>query len=259
MMTMAYLLVLAVAGGGTVSLPEGGQVVVDLAADRETYHVGEAVQLTLTARNIGRKTVWGYVLLQPYLPRQLKSSTLVYCRGSAPCIEFLGEIPHIEEKNMAVLPVKLGPGQRQRSEFVAALNPKTRDLVLSEPGDYEFRWITWGIHERRGADPSTRGTEFSVSVFVRVLPVPPSELVAYSYYVESGLTKIAQYDLTYFDYDDKLRQAAHDMLVRYPGSIYSEAVGRGFAKLLDLRVLRGIATPEDAAVLTQLRTRAAER
>lgn len=254
-MTVSVLMMVLATGGSAVSQP-GGLVSVSLTSDRSVYHVGDAVTLTLTVTNTDDKPLFGYMALRPYLPRAFKNSTLLYCRDEV-CLEFLAEMPGIEESDMQINPMTLEPGRAHRSEFVVAYNPKTHSMVLDAPGDYEFRWVTWAIHNRRGIAPLARGEERSASAFVRVLPVPPSELAAYDYYVAHKLAELAQYDQEYFRYSDELRQAAHAMLTRFPDSIYADAVRIGFKKLLERRVRRGQATDEDRAALDDLRARAA--
>ena len=256
-MLIAYILALTATGTGAGTLPNGGRVVLELVTDRLTYHVGQAVELRLAVTNVGATTLFGYVLLEPYFSSQLQSSVLEYCHGGVACVEFQGDIPYVEEKNIVILPVKLESRQVQSSSFVVALNPKTKALVLDKAGDYELRWTTWGIHERRDLGPNVRGPGFSASAFVRVLPVPPSEQAAYDYYVEHSLPEIAQYNEAYFRYRDEIRLAAHTMLTRFPDSIYADAVRIGFKKLLESRVRRGRATDEDRAALDDLRARLA--
>jgi hypothetical protein len=252
------LIALAFANGA-FALSGGSSVAIDLATDRATYHVGEAIRLTLTIENTGDRSLFGYMVLEPYMPSDLRSSTLLYCREGAPCVEFLGKIRNVEYMDMEVTPIELGPGRRQKSQFVVALNPKTNALVADAPGDYEIRWTTWGIHDRRGDGPKVRGREVGASAFIRVLPMPPSEQAAYDLYVESKLAQMAQYDEAYGDYTDELRQAAHTMLVRFPNSIYADAVRIGFKKLLEGRVRRGRATEQDRTVLDELRVRSMVR
>ncbi len=253
----ACVLALAAASEPTVRLPGGGRVAIELRADRDTYHVGEAVELTLTVKNVGDLTLVGYALLQPYLPPDLKSSLLSYCREDTPCVEFLGKIPNVEYMDMAASPITLAPGEQAQSQFVVAFNPAANDLVLGTPGDHEFRWVTWGLHERRGVGPRVRGQELSASAFVHVLPVPPAEQAAYAYYVEHGLAAMAQYDEDYFEYTENLRRSAHAMLKHFPSSIYADATRTGFRKHLESRARRGRATVEDQTVLADLRARAA--
>jgi hypothetical protein len=237
----------------------GAKVAIALTPDREVYHVGEAIQLTLTVANIGEQPLYGYMMLEPYMPSDLKSSALLYCRDGSACIEFLGKIRNVEYMDMEVTPIQLYPGQRQKSVFIAALNPKTKTLVADAAGDYELRWTTWGIHERRGHGPKVRGPELSASAFVRVLPVPASERAAFACYVENDLGQMAQYDEAYGDYTARLHQAAHSMLRRYGDSIYSDAVRRGFITALESRERRGRATPEDRERLAELRARVSAR
>jgi uncharacterized repeat protein (TIGR01451 family) len=251
--TASALVLLLASAGGAVG-EAGGSVALSLDSDQRSYHVGEAVTLTLTVTNTGHAPVFGYMTLRPYLPPDFKNSTLWYCRNEA-CVEFLGAIPGIEEREMQINPMTLEPGRSHRSLFAVAYNPKTGSLVLDAPGDYEFRWVTWAIHDRRGLAPLVRGEEQRASAFVRVLPVPPSELAAYNYYVQHTLAELAQYDPGYFRYTDALHQAAHIMLARFPDSIYADAVRLGFRKLLESRVRRGRATPEDQAALIEMRAR----
>lgn len=259
MIVTVAILALVGAAQEPVALPQGGQVKVELAADRDIYYVGEPVRLTLTVKNTGAEPLFGYMVLRPYLPRDLQSSMLTYCRTVEPCAEFLGSIRNAEEKELEVTPTTLEPGRQQQSGFVVALNPQNGALVLGTAGDYEFRWVTWGIHEARKYGPRVRGAALSASAFIRVLPVPKAEQAAHAFYVESKLALMAQYDEAYGEYTDDLRLAAHAMLSRYPNSLYSDAVRAGFMAALESRVRRGRATREDHERLAELRARAAGR
>jgi hypothetical protein len=243
---------------GAAILPDGGRVTLDLVPDRTVYHVGEAVRLTLTVRNVGAAPVFGYMRLKPYLPSGLKSSLLLYCRDREPCLEFLGKIPNVDKMNLAVTPNTLAAGARERSDFVVALNPANRHPVLEAPGEYEFRWVTWGIHERDAVSTRVRGRELSASAFIRVLPVPNAEHRAFAYYVENALGELAQFDPAYAEDQPGLRLAARTMLERYPDSIYAAAIRRGILELLELRALHGRVTPEEQELLAELRARRAQ-
>lgn len=60
---------------------------LSLTTDRSAYYVGEPVQLRLAVANTDDVPLFGHVLLAPYLPDELKSSALNYCREGGPCEE----------------------------------------------------------------------------------------------------------------------------------------------------------------------------
>lgn len=230
-----------------------------LVSDRGTYYVGEPVRLTLTIENRSETPVFGYLWLQPYLPKNLRSSALLYCRGDDACVEFLGRIPNVELIELNVSPRPLAPGSQEQSRFAAALNPENQHLVLDVPGDYEFRWVTWGIHECDGVSTRVRGKELGASAFVRVLPVPKEEHEAFEYYSKNQLGELAQFDRAYSKERPEWRVTARTMLERYPNSIYAAAIHGGFLDVLEIAALQGRVTPEERGLLADLRSRHSER
>lgn len=258
----ASVLLLMLYGGGSIgslTLPIEEAVELELISDRSTYQVGEPVQLALVVKNASDAPLFGYPWLQPYWPASLRSASLLYCRSAMGCVEFLARIPNIDLIETTVPLVRLAPGARERSEFGVAFNPASRRLVLDQPGDYEIRWVTWGLHARDGVGPLVRGSELQASVFIRVLPVPVSEREAFTYYAANDLGELAQYDPSYFVATDKLRLAAHGLLARYPDSAYAAAIRRGFFEWLEHRARAGQATPEDLERLAELRARRSGR
>ncbi len=230
-----------------------GQVEILLSAERETYTVGEPVRLILSVKNAGDTPIFGFPFLQPYLPDDLRSAALSYCRSGETCEEFLGRIPGAERMDMALVPMRIDPGREVRSTFVVALNPLNRRLVLETPGEYEFRWVSRGLHAVEGVTPRTQGIERSVSAHVSAQPVPPSEVEAFEFYAAHGLAQLAQYEPQYVVIDASTLQAGQEMLVRHAHSIYAGAIVRGMISVLGSLERRGKASIDDTALLVRLR------
>lgn len=259
MTTRACLLTLWSLLQATTGLAQGVQPDIELTTDRDSYYVGEPVRLTLTVTNTGDAPVVGYMLLQPYLPAALRTSRLLYRREDEAMAEFLGQIPGGEERCMVVVPTQLPPGKRQRSEFVVAVNPMTQQFVLDAPGNYEFRWTTWGIHDRPGASTRARGPELSAVAVIRVLPVPPSERKPFEFYVENKLGELAQLDLAYGVNKEELRLAGKAMRRHYPHSAYADAIQGGLLTSLESVARQGRASAEEQELIAELRARLARR
>lgn len=256
MRTLAVALLSSGLSSAAVLVPDEAIVKVALESDRPTYHVGEALSLTLTVRNEGATPVFGHLRLAPYHPDWAKTAVLEYARRDATAsnwTEFVGSVPGIEFKCLEFSPGELAAGKHVQSRLLVSLNPKDGQLVLSTPGDYEIRWRTRGIHTTPGVSSKELGPDISVSAYVRVLPVPPSEMAAFGVYLAGGLARVAQYDPQYCEITPEQIRAAAQFAERFPDSLYTATLRQPLLiRFLRARVSSGDATTDERQLLQRL-------
>lgn len=248
MSTSSALLVAWIASLSGVGSPEAppDSFSVTLEAEHPTYHVGQAVRLTLRFRNDGTQPLYGHFGLTPDLPPESRFGRLLQCRNGD-CREYQRWRP--EERRDYLLPVQtLQPGREYPSSFVIALDEASIP-VLDTPGEQDFRWVAWAVHRNKDR-ANERGVEVTATARIQVLPVPPTEVDAYAFYRHAGLADLALFDArsTPWQGAERLR-SAEAFLEEYGASMYAEPVRQGLVAFVRWRAGGRPLTPDDQRLL----------
>lgn len=241
---------LVVLAGGVAAVTQAqplmerlAHVTLTLTTDRSIYCVGEPIRFTLMVRNHGSENVSGYFRMNG------EESDVYYRKAPGPFVKLSAPTqPSRPEPDRVSLPLLLKPEEERQSQRVLTLNPITGGLLLEEPGDYDFKILSY---PRRPLFDEERVIETSV-VRVRVEAPPAGQDEALSAYRKDGLASLVQVPYGYAVYEPAVLKRAAEFLGRYPHGPYGQHVRRALTEALRFKVVRHEATKDERGLYERL-------
>lgn len=217
-----------------------------LRADRESYFVGEPVDLTFTLRNTHRVKLRGRF----ELGFRLNNLKVNYRRGEASPLLFVSTVvKYTCAVDITIPPTELPPGGSvaHTERLLYAADPG--GPLLSEPGEYEFRATLYYQSESGETVPLE-----SNAARVTVRAEPESEREALAAWRDAELLDFAQGNEGYVP-EEKFgagMSKAFDFVRSYGASVYAQAAKKALLDYLAPRAARKQLTPEEEIILERL-------
>jgi len=223
------------------SAPLGDYVTLSLAADRDTYYVGETMLLTITAENTSDVPVTAVLRVHPVCSR----AEIYYRRDG-------GEFSHLAGLSRHGCqgrgPRVVAPGEKVRAEAALSVRDHVGPMrfLFEQPGTYEFK-----MHylDTTPLDPNAN-LESNV-LAVHVVEPPASEEDAFRDYTPD-LANVAQLSIGSTELTPEVVRAAAEFIERHYDSRYAPLVKDGLRRWLGHRVRHGWATEEEVGIYETL-------
>jgi hypothetical protein len=211
---------------------------LSLGADRETYYVGEVLELSLTAANVSDVDVTAFLNLRP-----ANRYVEVYYRTNGGELARLAELPW--KVGRGTIEQTLEPGgtftvKDRLAVTVLSVGPTA--FLLDEPGSYEF-WVRY--IDTTPVDPNS--TLESDVLTVNVIPPPAHEGSAFADYTPE-LAYVAQYHAGRTYLSPEVVDAAAELIERHARSRYAPPVKDAVVAWAASRCLLEIATPKEQEI-----------
>lgn len=228
---------------------ESADVTLTLSTDHSRYYVGEPVRLGLTVRNDSGRDVSGFFDLVPPHER-----TSVFIRRSGQSFERLDFAKRdsrteylLNQVHIVRVPMTVPPKQERRSEMYIAARPQSPQLVLAEPGEYEF------YVEQRAWIGKAEAVLQSDIALVHVEAAPSQYREALSEYLSKGLPSLLRSWPFPPPLDKESVANAAAFLDHHPQGPYSDRIREALVRGLRHRIERKRATADEAELYEKLK------
>jgi len=225
--TIVFLVLTCLAGEQSLiqETAESGQPTrLELSVEQATYYVAEPVRLIVALQNDQDKPVKGDF----YLPLEFKHLSMYYRKVGGQFIRYLPwwlELAHTAD--LITFPIEIAAHEKRDTAERLFYNTKLKQLVLAEPGEYEFK-ATFNLGNDRVIESNI--------VRVKVVEPPEEERAALAALSDPVLASFVEGDLQLDVVEDAEVEAGAEkaarFLKKYSGSIYAPLVEEQLREVL---------------------------